>query len=343
MKTFGLVVLLASAARAAGPGTSAATFLNLGFGARPLAMGEAFVAVADDVSTLHYNPAGLAFRPEVLPGGRAKSYELLMSHSLHIQDIRLSQLGFITRPFGFSATYLNMGGIERRTAETARPEGSFGASDLALGVSYGRKLGTYGLGGTVKLVRQTIGEYSASAYAMDLGALKRIEKYPVTFGASLTNLGTKVKFIERGYPLPMAFRVGAAYGMTPKFPHAISLQLDFPRDDSPSVRLGFEYAGFGPFALRAGYRTVSAEQKSAALGKALGSTAPGLSEFYGFFMGVGFRTKLGSMDYSILPYGELGNAHRFSMSLRFGGKDGRGLIRANSASEGGRAAAAQVK
>jgi len=81
-----------------------------------------------------------------------------------------------------------------------------------------------------------------------------------------------------------------------------------------------EYLGFGPFALRAGYRTYSSSQRSAALGKALGSDGPGLSEFYGMFMGVGFRTKLGTMDYTLLPYGELGNAHRFSLSLKFGGK-----------------------
>ncbi|MBI4349564.1 MAG: hypothetical protein HY553_22200, partial [Elusimicrobia bacterium] len=42
------------------------------------------------------------------------------------------------------------------------------------------------------------------------------------------------------------------------------------------------------------------------------------SEFYGMFMGVGFRSKLGTLDYSITPYGELGSAHRFSIGLRFG-------------------------
>ncbi|MBI5244093.1 MAG: hypothetical protein HY922_10530, partial [Elusimicrobia bacterium] len=54
------------------------------------------------------------------------------------------------------------------------------------------------------------------------------------------------------------------------------------------------------------------------LGKALGSTASGLSEFYGMFMGAGFRSKALDFDYTLLPYGELGNAHRFSISMRFG-------------------------
>ena len=40
--------------------SNAASFWDLGMGARPYAMGEAFVAVADDSSALSYNPAGLA-------------------------------------------------------------------------------------------------------------------------------------------------------------------------------------------------------------------------------------------------------------------------------------------
>jgi hypothetical protein len=42
-----------------GDGGGAGPFLNLGFGARSLAMGGAFVAVADDATGGFYNPAGL--------------------------------------------------------------------------------------------------------------------------------------------------------------------------------------------------------------------------------------------------------------------------------------------
>lgn len=303
---------------AAGPGTSAATFLNLGFGARPLGSGEAFVAAADDASALHYNPAGLAYPPGDDPRGAAGAYEILASHSLHIQDIRLSQLGVLKRPWGLSVTHLSLGGIERRASETAAPDGTFGASDLAVGFSFARRVAGVGVGGTLKLIRQTIGEHSASAYAADLGALYRSPRWPVSIGAGVANLGTQVRFIDRAFPLPTTFRIGATAGLTRRFPHALSIQIDVPRDNSPTVRLGLEYLGFGPFALRAGYRTTSGAQRDAALGRAFGSEAPSLSEFYGMFMGVGFRSRLGNMDYALLPYGELGNAHRFSFTLRFG-------------------------
>src|SRR5438105_3412392 len=41
-------------------GTTTANFLKLGVGARAVAMGEAYSAVADDATALYWNPAGLA-------------------------------------------------------------------------------------------------------------------------------------------------------------------------------------------------------------------------------------------------------------------------------------------
>ena len=78
----GLIAVLPALAFAKGPSTSAATYLNLGFGARPLAVGEAYVALADDASALHYNPAGLAFPGPVKTRNSDKSYEMLLSHSM---------------------------------------------------------------------------------------------------------------------------------------------------------------------------------------------------------------------------------------------------------------------
>ena len=45
-------------------GTTGARILNQPVGARVQGMGEAFTAVADDLSALHYNPAGLGFQEQ---------------------------------------------------------------------------------------------------------------------------------------------------------------------------------------------------------------------------------------------------------------------------------------
>src|SRR5512142_3359573 len=51
---------LASAALISGTGTTAATFLKIGLGPRAVALGESYAGVADDVSAVYWNPAGLA-------------------------------------------------------------------------------------------------------------------------------------------------------------------------------------------------------------------------------------------------------------------------------------------
>ena len=311
-------LFLSSPSFAGGPGTSGAPFLQLGYGARPLGLGEAFVAVANDVAALHYNPAGLAHPAFVDPVQKPAPYEVMLTHSVLVQGVQMTQAGFVRRPFGLSLTHLSLGGIEQRTTETREPEGTFGASSLALGGSYGRKIGDVGVGATVKFIRETIGANSASTLALDLGALYRFEKKPVSVGLGVANLGKGIKYIDQTAPLPTTVRLGVAYGMTKEYPHTLSLQLDFPRDSGAIIRFGGEYLGFGPLALRAGYRTYAGEQRQAATGKALGSTASGLSDFYGMFLGAGVRTALGNLDYALVPYGELGTAHRLSFSMKFG-------------------------
>src|ERR1019366_7881104 len=49
---------------ASGPETTAADILKIGVGARAIGMGEAYVAQADDVSSLYWNQAGLALMQE---------------------------------------------------------------------------------------------------------------------------------------------------------------------------------------------------------------------------------------------------------------------------------------
>lgn len=311
------LVSVASFGRAAGAGTSAAPFLKLGFGARPMGMGEAFVALADDASALYYNPAGIAF-PWASPEARApRNWEILVAHSLHVQDVRISQLGLLRRPFGLSLTYLSLNDIEGRTSESDAPDNTFGASDLALGLSYARSFGGLGLGVTAKYVQEKISTYSSDTFTADLGGLYRLRRWPLSFGASIANLGGQIRFIDQAAPLPTTLRLGVSGGLTPKFPAALNFQIDLPRDDSFVYRFGMEYQGFGPFSLRAGYMAASASQRDAVLGRALGSSSTGLSELFGFFMGVGFRFRQGSLDYALVPYGELGNAHRFSIGLRF--------------------------
>ncbi len=59
-----VVVLLVGVSLAGwlGPSATGFTFMKVGVGARPVAMGQAFTGVADDANALFYNPAGLSFQ-----------------------------------------------------------------------------------------------------------------------------------------------------------------------------------------------------------------------------------------------------------------------------------------
>lgn len=289
--------------------SSAAQFLKLGFGARALGLGESVVAVRDDISNLYYNPAGLA--------GREAGREIMVSHSWHIQDMGLSQLGYANKRFAASFIYFSAGDLEGRDANGGLTS-NFTAEDFALSAGYGFKLLGFNAGANAKLIRQRIKNSAANAVAADFGVMYAFADSPFKFGASLANLGTKIKFEDEGYPLPLVIRLGFSADFMGKVPLLACAEMDFPNDSKGVLRLGLEYGGFENLALRAGYKTVSSDDRDAVLGTNLGGGgSSGVSNLYGFFMGVGFKFKSASLDYALLPYGELGNSHRFSVGMKF--------------------------
>ncbi|HAT71643.1 MAG TPA: hypothetical protein DCS63_02375 [Elusimicrobia bacterium] len=284
----------------------AAQFLNLGFGARALGMGEAFTAVADDVSCVYYNPAGLA--------RGAAGRQLAFSHAWHVQDTAVSQAGFMRRPYAASLTYFSAGELEGRDA-AANPTGNFTARDLAFGLSRGLLLGGLQAGVTGKVISQKIKSSGATSFAADLGLLYRFEGTPYSVGAALLNFGTRVKFEEESFPLPLKLKMGAAAAFSSRLLLAVDAEL--PDYGQAAARLGAEYRGLEGIALRFGYRTASSAQRDAILGRGFGDSVTGVDAMYGFFAGVGFEYSGFNLDYALLPYGDLGSAHRFSFGVRF--------------------------
>jgi hypothetical protein len=111
--------LIALSLLAAVPGPASATkyagaFMDIGGGARPLGMGGAFVAVANDASTVYYNPAGVT--------GWSKRQALFM-HSERFGDLVNYNFGSYVQPtallskereagFGFTIQHLGIDDIQ---------------------------------------------------------------------------------------------------------------------------------------------------------------------------------------------------------------------------------------
>jgi hypothetical protein len=287
-------------------GTSGAAFLKIGPGARPVAMGEAFTGVADDVHAVYWNPAGL---------GTLKVPELTGMHMQYIQDFsyEFAAFAYPTEMHGtwaFAISNLHVDDLDRRTADTDAAIGTFDASDTAYWLSYGYRLNTkLSLGANFKYVRQSIDDVGAHAYAMDGGALYDTEWHDVRLGASVQNVGTKVKFQNESDPLPLTVRLGGSAPLVSRN-LLVSSDLIIPRDHEIGLAFGTEYkhriahgiAG----SVRSGYRT--------------DSDVDGLS---GLSAGGGLEVGRFAFDFAWVPFGELGNAYRFGLHVKFGEPESR--------------------
>jgi hypothetical protein len=303
----GLVLVLSPMAAWSGnsnAGTSGAEFLKIGPGARPAGMGEAFTGVADDIHAIYWNPAGL---------GTLKSAEITGMHMQYFQSIQYEFAAFAYPTqahgtLGFAVTNLHTDNIDRRTDDTDTAIGQFGASDNAYWLSYGYALTSkLSLGANAKFVHQTLDSINSNAYAGDGGILYDTHWHDLRLGASVQNLGSKVKFVNEADPLPLTYRLGAS---APLLSHRmlVSSDLIIPRDHQVGLALGGEYKhpiSHGITAsLRSGYRTDS-----------------DVTGFSGVSAGGGLEIGRTSFDVAWVPFGDLGNAYRFSLHVKFGEPD----------------------
>src|SRR5690348_10821830 len=114
-------------------GTSSGSFLKIGVGARAVALGESYVAVANDPSTIYWNPAGLA---------SLQRQEVQFSHADWPADVHYEHAVWVlpSRRFGGSFAF-QLGVLSTEMDETTElnPFGtgrSFLYSDLVAGMAY---------------------------------------------------------------------------------------------------------------------------------------------------------------------------------------------------------------
>src|SRR5690625_3012830 len=154
-------------------GTSTANFLKIGVGARASSMGNAFVAMADDATSLYWNPAGI---------GMMDGPEVTMTVTNWLLDTRLyffggtldlGNMGVLGHVLGLSINHFHSGDIDETTVY--EPDGTgrvFSASNMAVGLTYARRLSNrFSAGFTVKYVSETRDRTSSNAIAVDVGSL----------------------------------------------------------------------------------------------------------------------------------------------------------------------------
>ena len=283
-------------------GTTGFNSLKIGVGARPTALGGAFAAVAGDLESTHWNPAGLLGLP---------SRAATISMTRYLVD---TQAGFLSvafpgeeRVWGFSLNYFSAGEM-RRTDEEGADLGTFSAADLAAYATVAQRMWNdrITLGLNLKAVYSSIDDYSSDAYMVDIGVLAPTPIGGMTVGASLSNLGA----VRSGYSgdskdsLPVNIRLGFSHrpAHTP-LPMIVLADLNVPNDNDPYLAAGVEFRVGRGLYLRPGYST---RQVGSAGSEPLGPTG-----------GAGFLVQGYRLDYAFSSLPDLGEVHRLALSGSF--------------------------
>jgi len=312
-------------------GTTAAQFLKIGVGARASAMGESYVAEANEASAIFWNPAGLA---------QITSNEVIFVRTKWIADITydfaavvvpLSNLG----TFGLFYQGMTMDDMKVRTEYAQDGTGElFGVTSFALGLSYARKMtGKFSFGLNAKYIGERIWHESASTFALDVGITYQTTVENLRLGMAITNYGGKMQmdgkdlltFVDidpslegnneniitrlntEKYDIPLGFRVGMAYDPIKTEFHRVTMTVDgvTPNDYYEHLNVGMEYGFREMVFLRGGYRGI------------------GVNDYeVGFSAGGGIKYKMSNnigfvVDYAFVDFGRLDNVQRFSLGLTF--------------------------
>jgi hypothetical protein len=281
-------------------GQSGLAFLKLGVSGRGVALADAMAASVSGSAANYYNPAGLIWRE----GAEARTQFMFM-HKAWIQDTRIEFLGGMTQigdenAIGAHLISTSVPDIEVRTVP-GEAQGTFTASDLAVGVSFAHKFGQNVRAGiTAKYLYEKIFVDNASGFAADLGvqADTPIENLKAAF--TLANLGGMSTMRNEKTALPALMRLGTAY--------------DFDISDG---RYSFLLAADGLYVfpesrtyLNLGTEAVISRLVSIRAGYQFGSQARGLSA------GLGLAYGVLALDYAYARLtSDLGNAHTISLAV----------------------------
>ncbi|HZV13046.1 MAG TPA: PorV/PorQ family protein [Candidatus Kapabacteria bacterium] len=317
-------------------GSDGGLVLKMPIGARATAMGGAFSGLANDLTSVYWNPAGVAaLRDQDVDFEYAQSFGGI-SYDFVAASMPISSQYNLAA----SAAFLSFGDIPITTILAQDGTGAtFTASDMVLGLTFaGNLTDKFSFGISGKYVRTGFYTLAASGLAFDVGTLYKTDFNGMTFGLAISNLGTQEQYSGQAlltplsqidpqsgntlpsttYPsvnaslptnefsLPLLFRAGIAIDVLQAAnvkDQKLNLAADFVTfsDNPENVMVGAEYWWQDFVALRAGYTFLNDE--------------------YNFSAGVGLKyetgTFEGTINYAFNNTKDLGGLNRIGVSMDF--------------------------
>jgi hypothetical protein len=307
-------------------GKYAGEFMAIGVGGRPLGMGGAYVALANDATAGYYNPAGLV---------RLNYPQISLMHDERYGNLVNYDYASVAVPygkdmsFGISVMRLGVDGIPdtRQALYDANGDGKldintdkldysqiteFSDQDWAFYLTAAKQYtDKLSIGANIKIISRKIAEYNATGIGFDIGA-QYVPYENLMLGANIQDITTTIVAWNTGRNelITPTLKVGAAYQFNflgGRFTPAMDFDIRFENRQYASQfnigpvsfdpHFGLEYSYRNLFAVRAGYNDVKQ-----------------------FTLGVGVKLPKLNIDYSFARFNvsesdRLPDTHRISLIL----------------------------
>ena len=300
-------------------GSTGMQFLKIAPDARSLSIGGAYVATANDVAAMFWNPAGIT----AVDTGKIN---VQVSHTQYFGDISANYIGAVIKAgknsfLGMQVMSMNYGTMDETTEfESGGTGRTFTLSNYYLGLTYAQILtSNFSFGLNARYANEGFPGVSIHNVLFDLGLKYNIGIKNARFGVNFSNFGINVnpqgkaqilKFTGvtdvstfSSVTVPGVFRFGGAFDPIYEGHHQLTVaaQLNHPTDNNETYGLGTEYNYKNTFFGRLGYEFASDERYRAP----------------SFGAGIKLKRNYGSLsiDYGFLAKNNLGSLHRITLGI----------------------------
>lgn len=239
-------------------GLSSFTFLKIGQGARPVALGEAYTAIADDINAAFWNPAGL---------GHLKGSAYTLNYTRWFTGSKVLS-GALAFNAGFGVIGFSVISFATQQFPVTTPTAPWGtgemqkAGDLAISGMFAKRITEkLMIGAQVRWLQEDLVLDKMSNIDYSIGSMFYTGWGSTRIAMGFRNLGADKKVQQGGQItlMPATYNVAGAmevFGKKDSKAFAtLCVEESFITDYAPSTRVGLEAWMNNMLALRAGYRS----------------------------------------------------------------------------------------
>lgn len=272
-------------------------FIRVAPPARPAAMGSAFSALANDVSSPVYNPAGLSL---------LRKPAVSFTHYVSFADTLYEQLCFGMPINGFSigASFMYVTTTDfKEYDEFGVNVGNVENYDLVFTGTYARQINSSLYAGlNAKFFYSVLYGFSKKGVAFDAGMIMKFGEDPDTYGSLVVqNVGFQDAYIEVVDSMPVNLKagIGTKFRISPEVRAQVAVDVNrlVIKDENPTLETGVELTFLESMSLRVGYGFRHDDS--------------------GLTAGIGLKTEQVKFGYAFKPFEMLGTEHRISVEYEF--------------------------